>query len=66
MQELENCRVAIIATDGVEEVELIEPRKALDQAGARTEVIAPSQARFRGSSATTSHPASRWIAPSTR
>ena len=38
---LKGKRVAILATDGVEQVELLEPRKALDAAGARTEVIAP-------------------------
>lgn len=38
---LKGQRVAILATDGVEQVELVEPRKALDAAGARTEVIAP-------------------------
>ena len=40
-KQLEGCRVAIIATDLFEEAELIEPRKALDQAGARNTVIAP-------------------------
>jgi protease I len=38
---LEGRRVAILATDGVEQVELEEPRKALDQAGAITHLIAP-------------------------
>ncbi len=38
---LQGLRVAIIATDLFEEAELIEPRKALDAAGARTEVISP-------------------------
>ena len=40
-KKLEGCRVAIIATDLFEEAELIETRKALDEAGARTTVIAP-------------------------
>jgi len=40
-KQLEGCRVAIIATDLFEEAELVEPRKALEQAGARTTVIAP-------------------------
>jgi protease I len=40
-KNLEGCRVAIIATDLFEEAELIEPRKALDQAGAKTTVISP-------------------------
>ena len=38
---LKGRRVAILATDGVEQVELTEPRKALDAAGAVTHVIAP-------------------------
>jgi protease I len=44
MQEhrhLEGFRVAILATDLFEESELIEPRKALDEDGATTVVIAP-------------------------
>src|SRR5579864_2790085 len=40
-KKLDGCRVAIIATDLFEEAELIEPRKALDEAGAKTTVIAP-------------------------
>lgn len=46
--ELEGQRIAIIATDGVEQVELLEPRKALDAAGARTEVIAPKAGQIQG------------------
>jgi deglycase len=38
---LNGRRVAILATDGVEQVELVEPRKALDEAGAITQLIAP-------------------------
>jgi len=40
-KKLEGYRVAIIATNLFEEPELIEPRKALEEAGARTTVIAP-------------------------
>lgn len=40
-KNLQGLRVAIIATDLFEEAELIEPRKALDAAGAKTEVISP-------------------------
>ncbi|WP_304455130.1 type 1 glutamine amidotransferase domain-containing protein [Nocardiopsis sp. YSL2] len=32
-------RVAILAADGVEQVELVEPRKALEGEGARTELV---------------------------
>lgn len=40
-KKLDGCRVAIIATDLFEEAELIEPRMALNEAGAQTTVIAP-------------------------
>ena len=44
---LQGLRVAIIATDLFEEAELIETRKALDAAGARTEVIAPKSGEIQ-------------------
>jgi protease I len=37
--KLNGKRVAILATEGVEQVELTEPRKALDTAGAKTTLI---------------------------
>ena len=37
--ELNGRRVAILAADGVERVELEQPRRALDDAGARTELV---------------------------
>ncbi|HEY2064831.1 MAG TPA: type 1 glutamine amidotransferase domain-containing protein [Gemmatimonadaceae bacterium] len=40
---LRGRRVAILATDGVEQVELEEPRKALDGAGAVTHLISPHE-----------------------
>jgi protease I len=40
-QTVSGKRVAILATDGVERSELVEPRKALDAAGAQTSVISP-------------------------
>jgi len=46
--ELKGKRVAILATDGVEEVELTEPRQALEQAGATTVVVAPSSGTSSG------------------
>lgn len=39
--ELQGKSIAILATDGVERMELEEPRGALRGAGARTEVLAP-------------------------
>lgn len=46
-QNLQGLRVAILATDLFEEAELIEPRKALDAAGARTEVISPKNGEIQ-------------------
>jgi protease I len=45
---LHGLRVAILATDGYEEAELVEPRKALDAAGAKTSVIAPKTGKLQG------------------
>jgi len=47
-QNLKGKRVAILATDGFEQVELTEPKKALEQAGATTEVISPKSGEIRG------------------
>ena len=46
--KLSGLKVAILATDGFEQSELLEPRKALQEAGASTEVIAPKGGRIRG------------------
>jgi protease I len=45
---LKGKKVAILATDGFEQVELTEPRKALDDAGATTQVIAPKAGEIKG------------------
>jgi protease I len=45
---LQGLRVAILATDGFEQVELTEPRKALEEAGAETSVIAPKSGKIQG------------------
>ena len=45
---LKGKTIAILATDGFEQSELIEPRKALDQAGAKTVVISPKPGSIRG------------------
>ncbi len=47
-QQLQGCRVAILVTDGFEQVEMTEPRKALDQAGAKTYLIAPEKDNVQG------------------
>jgi len=45
---LSNKKVAILATDGFEYVELVEPKKALEAAGAKTVVIAPKDGGIKG------------------
>jgi deglycase len=46
--ELKGKRVAIIAADMVEQVELVEPRKALDEAGAKTDLISLKPGEIQG------------------
>jgi len=48
MENLEGLKVAILVADGFEQVELVEPRKALDQAGAETQIVSPEDGRVRG------------------
>ena len=45
---LSGKRVAILVADGFEQVELDEPRKALDQAGAKTQIVSPAQGKVKG------------------
>jgi protease I len=47
-QPLRGKRVAILATDGFEQSELVSPRDALRDAGARAVVIAPKAGTIRG------------------
>lgn len=45
---LQGKKVAILVADGFEQVELLEPKKALDQAGAKTEVVSPASGKVKG------------------
>ena len=47
-QTLNGVKVAILATDGFEQSELLDPRRALDEAGATTEVISLKTGRIKG------------------
>jgi protease I len=47
MAQLDTTRIALLATDGVEEAELTEPRKALQNAGARVDVISPKSGEIQ-------------------
>ena len=48
MNDLKNKRVAILVGDGFEQVEMTEPRKALQDAGAKTELVSPAKQEVQG------------------
>jgi protease I len=48
MGKLNGKRIAFLAADGVEQVELIEPRKAVEKEGAEVELISLEQGEFQG------------------
>ena len=47
MEKLTGRTIAILVEDGFEQVELVEPRKALDQAGAKTQIVSPRRQQVR-------------------
>ena len=47
-KELDGIRVAILATNGYEEAELVKPKEALEDAGAKVTVIAPEAGEIYG------------------
>ncbi len=46
--QLNNKKIAILATDGFEQVELTQPKQALEQAGAQAHVISPQKETIQG------------------
>ena len=46
--DLNNLRVAILVAEGFEQQELTEPRKALDEAGAVTQIVSPAEGEVQG------------------
>ena len=46
-ENLNGLKVAILVADGFEQVEMTEPRKALDQAGAETSFVSPKDGHVR-------------------
>ncbi len=48
MASLDGMKVAILAAEGFEQAELIEPRRALDEAGAETRVVSPAKGEVQG------------------
>jgi protease I len=45
---LQGKKVAILVADGFEQVELLAPKKALDEAGAKTEIVSPAKGKVKG------------------
>ena len=46
-ETLNGLKVAILVTDGFEQVEMTKPRQALDQAGAQTRIVSPKDGRVK-------------------
>jgi protease I len=48
MNDIKGRKIAILATDGFEQVELTEPQKALKAAGATVTVVSPKSGKIQG------------------
>jgi len=48
MRKLDGKKVAILVADGFEQVEMTKPRQALEEAGAETKIVSPSDKRIQG------------------
>src|SRR6476646_5723966 len=46
--KLDGKKVAILVTDGFEQVELTEPKRALEEAGASTMIVSPKEGKVKG------------------
>ena len=47
-KNLKNKKIAILVANGFEQVELTEPRQALEEAGALTEIVSPEKQEVKG------------------
>ena len=48
MGNLNGKKVAILVTDGFEQVEMTKPREALEEAGAETKIVSPKSGQIQG------------------
>jgi len=48
MPTLNGKRVAILVEDGFEQVELTSPKQALEEAGAKTQIVSPKSGKVKG------------------
>lgn len=46
-KRLQGKKIAILATNGFEQAELLEPRKALEAEGAKTQVVSPEKGKIK-------------------
>src|SRR5260221_11544271 len=46
-RQLEGRKIAILVAKGFEEVELTEPKRALEEAGAQTFIVSPEEGKVR-------------------
>jgi protease I len=46
--KLKGKKIAILVADGFEQVELTEPKKALEEAGAETQIVSPMDKKVKG------------------
>jgi protease I len=47
-QDLKGLKIAILVAEGFEQVELTEPKKALEGAGAQTRIVSPARGQVQG------------------
>jgi len=47
MADIKGMKIAILITDGFEEVEMTKPRQALDDAGAKTSIVSPRKDKVK-------------------
>ena len=47
MADIKGMKIAILITDGFEEVEMTKPRQALDDAGAKTSIVSPKKDKVK-------------------
>ncbi len=48
MENMKGKKIAILVENGFEQSEMVEPRKALDEAGAKTTIVSPAEKEVRG------------------
>ena len=48
VERLHGKRVALLVADGFEQIELTEPKRALEEAGATAQIVSPADGRVKG------------------